>query len=147
MPNACTEARLARSSNLHMWDGILPQLEQDYSILSPDLRGHGRSDKPETGYHIDEMAEDMYQLLRHLQVDKCYVAGSSMGAQIAVSLAAAHPELVASLVCEGALNNEFGAYGIFDGTAEEVEQRKVQLRADLDEWEEPFYDSIESHVF
>lgn len=25
--------------NLHMWDGVLPQLEQDYSILAPDLRG------------------------------------------------------------------------------------------------------------
>ncbi|WP_342546795.1 alpha/beta hydrolase [Paenibacillus sp. FSL P2-0089] len=132
--------------NLHMWDGVLPQLEQDYSILAPDLRGHGRSDKPETGYHIDEMAEDMYQLLRHLQVDKCHVVGSSMGAQVAVSLAAAYPELVLSLVCEGALNNEFGEYGIFDGTAEAVEQRKVQLRAELEEWKEPCYDSVESYV-
>lgn len=129
-----------------MWEGILPLLEQDYSIIAPDLRGHGRSDKPESGYHIDEMAEDMYQVLRHLQVDKCHVVGSSMGAQVAVSLAAAHPELVLSLVCEGALYNEFGQYGIFNGTAEEVEQRKAQLRAELEEWKEPGYASVESYV-
>lgn len=132
--------------NLHMWEGILPQLEQDYSIIAPDLRGHGRSDKPETGYHIDEMAEDIYQLLESMQVDKCHIIGSSMGAQVAVSLAAAHPELVLSLVCEGALHNEFGEYGIFNGTAQEVKQRKVQLRAELEEWKEPCYDSIEAYV-
>ncbi|WP_238652864.1 alpha/beta fold hydrolase [Paenibacillus piscarius] len=132
--------------NLHMWDGVLPQLEQNYSIIAPDIRGHGRSDKPETGYHIDEMAEDIYQLLESMQVDKCHIIGSSMGAQVAVSLAAAHPELVLSLVCEGALHNEFGEYGIFDGTAKEVEQRKAQLKAELEEWTEPFYDSIESYV-
>ncbi|MEK4327846.1 alpha/beta hydrolase [Paenibacillus sp. FSL R7-0297] len=132
--------------NLNMWEGILPQFQQDYSIIAPDLRGHGKSDKPETGYHIDEMAEDMYRLLQHLQVDKCHIVGSSMGAEVGLSLAAAHPERVLSLVCEGALNNEFGEYGIFNGTAEEITQRKEQLRAELGEREERMFNSIEEYV-
>ncbi|MEK3684359.1 alpha/beta hydrolase [Paenibacillus sp. FSL R10-2736] len=132
--------------NLNMWEGILPQFAQDYSIIAPDIRGHGQSDKPETGYHIDQMAEDMYLLLQHLQVDKCHIVGSSMGAEVGLSLAAAHPERVLSLVCEGALNNEFGEYGIFQGTAEEIVQRKEQLRAELGEREERIFNSIEEYV-
>nr|WP_276203448.1 alpha/beta fold hydrolase [Paenibacillus wynnii] len=38
--------------NLNMWDGIIPQFEKNYSIVAPDFRGHGKSDKPESGYHI-----------------------------------------------------------------------------------------------
>lgn len=129
-----------------MWDGILPQFGQDYSVIAPDIRGHGKSDKPETGYHIDEMAEDMYLLLQHLQVDQCHIVGSSMGAEVGLSLAAAHPQLVLSLVCEGAIYNEFGEYGIFKGTAEEIERKKEEVRAELAEREELVYSSIIEYV-
>src|SRR5690606_25148639 len=90
--------------NSHMWEGILPQFEKEYSIIAPDIRGHGKSSKPLTGYHIDDMAGDIYLLLKRLSVDSCHVVGSSMGAEIGLSLAASHPELVLSLICEGALS-------------------------------------------
>ncbi|WP_052380525.1 alpha/beta fold hydrolase [Paenibacillus camerounensis] len=132
--------------NLHMWNGVLPQFVERYSIIAPDLRGHGKSDKPQTGYHIDDMAQDLYLLLRELQVERCHVVGSSMGAEIGLSLAAAHPELVQSLICEGALCNEFGELGLFNGTPEEIEQKKEIMRAELEERQERVFMSREEYV-
>ncbi|MBY0010730.1 alpha/beta fold hydrolase [Paenibacillus typhae] len=132
--------------NLHMWNGILPQFAERYSIIAPDFRGHGQSDKPQTGYHIDDMAEDLYLLLRELQVERCHVVGSSMGAEIGLSLAAAHPELVQSLILEGALCNEFGEHGLFNGTAEEIEQKKKIMEAELAERQERVFTSKAEYV-
>ncbi len=114
-----------------MWEGITPQFENEYSIVVPDIRGHGRSDKPLTGYHIDDMAKDLYLLLLKLNVESCHIVGSSMGAEVGLSLAAAHPELVRSLVCEGALYNEFGEFGLFNGTEDEIKLQKEILRKEL----------------
>ncbi|OMF94448.1 alpha/beta hydrolase [Paenibacillus sp. FSL R7-0273] len=132
--------------NLHMWNGVLPQFAERYSIIAPDLRGHGKSDKPQTGYHIDDMAQDLYLLLRELQVERCHVVGSSMGAEVGLSLAAAHPELVQSLILEGALCNEFGEHGLFNGSPEEIEQKKEIMRAELAEMQEPVFTSREEYV-
>ncbi len=132
--------------NLNMWDGILPQFEKEYSIIAPDCRGHGKSDKPLTGYHIDDMANDLYLLLMKLEVKKCHIIGSSMGAEVGLSLAATHPELVISLVCEGAIYNEFGEYGIFDGSENEIEQKKETMKDELAEREERVYRTVSEYV-
>lgn len=112
------------SGNLHMWDSIIPMFEDSYTIVAPELRGHGRSDKPLKGYHIDDMAGDVYLLLKELGISKCHVVGSSLGAEVGLSLASSHPDMVLSLVCEGAFYNEFGEFGIFEGNADEVENEK-----------------------
>ncbi|WNS44662.1 alpha/beta hydrolase [Paenibacillus sp. MMS20-IR301] len=132
--------------NLHMWEGILPQFQQEFSVIAPDLRGHGRSDKPQAGYHIDEMAEDVHLLLQQLGIRECHVVGSSMGAEVGLSLAAAHPGLVKSLVCEGALHNEFGEYGIFQGNAEDIERRQAEIRGELAEREERVFAEAEEYI-
>lgn len=132
--------------NLHMWEGIIPQFEGKYGIIAPDLRGHGKSDKPAAGYHIDDMAHDVYLLLQRLGIEQCHVVGSSMGAEVGLSLAASHPELVRSLVCEGALYNEFGEHGLFDGTEEEIARRKDALRIQLAEREERFFPTKQEYV-
>lgn len=132
--------------NLNMWEGIIPQFENKYSIIAPDFRGHGKSDKPLTGYHIDDMANDIYLLLRKLNVESCHIVGSSMGAEIGLSLAASHPELVLSLVCEGALYNEFGQYGLFNGTEEEIQRKKEDIRFELAAREECVFKTIEEYI-
>ncbi|WP_379151060.1 alpha/beta hydrolase [Paenibacillus sp. sgz5001063] len=132
--------------NLNMWDGIIPQFEQEYSIIAPDCRGHGKSDKPETGYHIDDMANDMFLLLQHLNVKRCHIVGSSMGAEVGLSLAASHPELVQSFICEGALYNEFGEYGLFKGSEEEIKQKKEAQRARLAEGKEREFTTRAAYV-
>ncbi len=132
--------------NLNMWEGIIPQFEKNYSIIAPDFRGHGKSDKPESGYHIDDMAHDIYLLLQRLNVNQCHIVGSSMGAEVGLSLAASHPKLVLSLICEGAFYNEFGKHGLFNGTVEEIEQRKEVLRAQLAERKELIFNTKEEYI-
>ncbi|UHA73246.1 alpha/beta fold hydrolase [Paenibacillus sp. 481] len=132
--------------NSRMWDGIIPQFEADYCIIAPDFRGHGQSNKPESGYHIDDMANDIYKLLQRLNVSHCHVVGSSMGAEVGLSLAASHPELVLSLICEGALYNEFGEHGLFNGTEVQIEQRKETLRAQLAEREERIFTTKAAYI-
>ncbi|TCZ78217.1 alpha/beta hydrolase [Paenibacillus albiflavus] len=132
--------------NLNMWEGIIPQFTDSYSVIAPDFRGHGKSDKPQSGYHIDDMAHDIYLLLQHFNVHGCHIVGSSMGAEIGLSLAASHPELVCSLICEGALYNEFGEYGLFNGTAEEIEHQKEIMSAQLAERIEAVFETKEAYI-
>ncbi|MFD0589335.1 alpha/beta fold hydrolase [Paenibacillus sp. GCM10027627] len=131
---------------LNMWDGVSPLLSKSYRIVAPDLRGHGKSDKPESGYHIEDMANDVYLMLLELNIDVCHVVGSSMGAEIGLCLAASHPEKVASLVCEGALYNEFGQFGLFSGSEEEIEQEKKKRRVQILERNVPKAYSREAYV-
>lgn len=132
--------------NMHMWDGIIPQFTNTYSIITPECLGHGKSDKPQTGYHINDMANDIYLLLQHLQIEQCHVVGSSMGAEVGLSLAASHPELVMSLTCEGALYNEFGVHGLFKGTQEEIECKKETYRAEMAERKDRVFRTQEEYV-
>lgn len=132
--------------NLNMWEGILSQFENQYRIIAPDFRGHGKSDKPLAGYHIDDMAKDMYLLLKKLNIKRCHVVGSSMGAEIGLSLAASHPELVQSLVCEGALYNEFGEYGLFNGTEAEIQHKKEVMGTKLAKREERVFKTKEAYI-
>lgn len=132
--------------NLNMWEGVIPQFGNKYSIIVPDFRGHGKSDKPLTGYHIDDMANDIYLLLGQLNVKHCHIVGSSMGAEIGLSLAASHPELVLSLICEGALYNEFGEHGLFNGTEDEIEHKKEVMRTELAGRKERVFKTKEEYI-
>ncbi len=125
----------------HIWDGVIPLFMEQYSIIAPDMRGHGKSDKPICGYHIDDLANDMYLLLQELDITHVHIIGSSMGAEVGLSLAASHPELVDSFICEGALYNEFGEYGLLQGNNKEINTEKAKLRIELEERKETVYNT------
>ena len=75
-----------------------PTLSQRYRVLMPDLRGHGRSDKPPGPYTVHQMAEDIAGFLRALGTDSAHIVGFSLGGAVAQALAVRHPERVRSLV-------------------------------------------------
>lgn len=129
-----------------IWSGVVPHLQEDFNLIIPDLRGHGKSDRPSSGYHIDDLAGDLHLLLLEFKVSRCHVVGSSMGAEVGLSLAAAHPELVESLVCEGALTNEFGEYGLMDGNDVEIKQEKERRRNQLAERKEIIFPNTEEFI-
>ncbi|WP_134686061.1 alpha/beta fold hydrolase [Brevibacillus migulae] len=131
---------------LQMWNGVIPLFENEYQIVAPDIRGHGKSDKPQSGYHIDVMANDLYLLLQELNIAKCHIVGSSMGAEVGLSLAAAHPDMVESLVCEGAIYNEFGEYGLFKGSEQEIEAEKERRRIQLKERTLAIYQTKSAYI-
>jgi pimeloyl-ACP methyl ester carboxylesterase len=108
-------------ANLMMWQPILPYFQDDYRLILVDLRGHGKSDKPETGYHMDEMAGDVIGIMEHLELDRAHIVGSSLGGEVGLSLAANFPDKVISLVCEGAPYSEYGPYSTWEGSEADFE--------------------------
>jgi non-heme chloroperoxidase len=80
---------------------VLPLLADRFRIIAPDLRGHGCSDRPDGGYGMDELAEDVTHVLDALTIDRAAVLGHSMGSLVAQQLAGRHPERVERLVLVG----------------------------------------------
>ncbi len=81
------------TGNLAAWHlHIVPALSDRFRILTYDLRGHGYSDTPSTGYSPDDMATDLADLLDALDLPRAVIVGHSYGADIALYFAARHPD-------------------------------------------------------
>ncbi len=100
--------------NLVMWDPVVPFFEASYRCVRLDLRGHGRSDAPPSGYRLEDMALDVLGVLDALKIDAVHVVGSSLGAEVGLALSAIYPDRVQSLVCDGAFSSEYGPYGVHE---------------------------------
>jgi pimeloyl-ACP methyl ester carboxylesterase len=87
------------TGNLAVWHlQIVPALSEHFRILTYDLRGHGHSDTPQSGYTLDDMADDLLGLLDALEIDRPFVAGHSYGADIALYHALHHPLRVQEVI-------------------------------------------------
>lgn len=133
-------------SNLMMWEPIVPYFQEKYRIILVDLRGHGKSDIPETGYHIDEMSSDIIGVMHYLKLEKAHIVGSSLGAEVGISLAANYPEKAISVICEGATYSEYGPFGIWEGSLEKFEEHVSSQQEKRIKSEDPIYPSIEALV-
>jgi pimeloyl-ACP methyl ester carboxylesterase len=85
-------------SSTRDWAEQVAHFRSDYRVLRLDLRGHGRSGRPQGPYHMAEFAREVAVLLRHLDAAPAHVVGLSMGGMVALQLAADAPRLVRSLV-------------------------------------------------
>gem|GEM_PF-421278 len=130
-------------SNLRMWDAAIPEFADRYRCITLDLRGHGCSDAPPTGYTIDDMARDVAGVIEQLEIAPSHILGSSIGAEVALSLAANHPTSVRSIVLDGAFHSEFGPYGFREeSTPAEDEEVQARLKS-LRDTEEPTFETRE----
>jgi len=77
---------------------IIPALMQEHRLTTYDLRGHGYSDMPPTGYTTADHALDLNHLLDSLGIERTHVVGHSFGADIALHYAILYPERVDRLV-------------------------------------------------
>lgn len=68
--------------NHHFFDKQVPALREHFRVINYDLRGHGASDRPETGLTLDQFAEDLKQLMEYLMVEDAVLIGWSMGVHI-----------------------------------------------------------------
>ncbi|MEO7718960.1 MAG: alpha/beta hydrolase [Capsulimonas sp.] len=76
---------------------VMPALSRRFRVIVVDIRGMGATDKPAGGYDKKTMAEDVYQLVRHLGYKKVNIAGHDIGSMVAFSFAANHPEATRKL--------------------------------------------------
>ena len=85
-------------ANLAFWfPGIASMLSQHYRVILYDLRGHGKSAMPASGYTLAHMTSDLHALLEHLGVEHLHVVGHSFGARVALHYATLYPQQVATL--------------------------------------------------
>ncbi|HEX5139720.1 MAG TPA: alpha/beta hydrolase [Dehalococcoidia bacterium] len=87
------------ASNAMTWDLVSRRLHgQGHRVIAIDQRGHGRSDKPESGYGFDEVTSDLSKLIEGLGLDRAIVAGQSWGGNVVLDFAARYPDLLSGLV-------------------------------------------------
>ncbi len=81
-----------------LWQRNLHGLAKHFELIMPELRGSGRSDKPDHFYSITLFASDMLELLDALALSRVHVLGASMGGFVAQHFAAKWPERVEKLI-------------------------------------------------
>jgi pimeloyl-ACP methyl ester carboxylesterase len=114
-----------------MWLYQAAHFSRHYTVVAPDLRGYGRSDKPETPFTFADMANDVVGVVRDRGYARIALMGVSIGATLALSLALDHPGLVRSLVLVG---GEAGNPPVFASLAADyaarplAEQRRDHVR-------------------
>lgn len=86
------------SCSLHWWDELAPLLARRHRVVRIDLLGHGGSQKPSSGYEIDEQAALAAGALDQLGVEGAVVVGHSMGFSVATALAQRASQLVDRVV-------------------------------------------------
>lgn len=80
------------------WELQVTEFSRRYKVITVDLRGHGRSDKPAGPYSMAMFAADTAGLLKALGVESAHVVGLSLGGGVAFQLAVDAPALVKTLV-------------------------------------------------
>jgi pimeloyl-ACP methyl ester carboxylesterase len=90
------------------WAPVIERLSSRYTVIAPDLLGHGQSDKPRADYSLGGYANGMRDLLTVLGIDKVTVVGHSFGGGVAMQFAYQFPERTQRviLVSSGGLGPE-----------------------------------------
>ncbi|NHI94011.1 MAG: alpha/beta hydrolase [Candidatus Lokiarchaeota archaeon] len=107
------------------WKNLIPELQKDFQLIIPDLRGYNTSDKPEgiQNYKIEILIEDVRGICEALKLDKIYLAGHDWGGIISWVLAERYPELVEKLIILNAPHPV-----IFQKTMkEDIQQKKASV--------------------
>ncbi len=100
------------------WDRLMPRLDRDHRVVALDLLGHGGSEKPASGYSIENQADLVAQALERLAVRDALVVGHSLGGTVAVALAQQSPQLVDRIAIIGtAPSHEEGDLGLLANLA------------------------------
>lgn len=84
------------SDSLEYWARISSQLSEEYKILRYDLRGHGKTEF--SGFTMDDLADDLYELMQSLNIEKASFIGLSLGGNVALKFAVKYPNLAENLV-------------------------------------------------
>src|SRR5262245_51574412 len=91
-----------------MWDEQWKALTARFRVVRFDMRGYGKSDKA-TG--PVSRRQDLYNLLRRLNIERAHLVGCSMGGEIVMDFALYRPEMVSSLIVVSAVPGGFQMQG------------------------------------
>ncbi len=130
------------TANAHSFDGLANAFDGEVRLVAVDLRGRGLSDKPDTGYSMEDHAADVLGLLDHLKIDRAFLGGHSFGGLLTYHIAAHHPDRVRRCVVMDA------PIDIGEATLEQIKPALDRLGRVLPSWpaylaaikEQPYYD-------
>jgi pimeloyl-ACP methyl ester carboxylesterase len=107
------------------WANQIAALGWMYKVVALDLRGHGKSAAPsrEEEYSVQIFTDDVFALLRMLNIKQCCLVGHSLGGFIALQFALEHPGMLAALVLVDTSSGEFAR----DPNYAELRQRLDEL--------------------
>lgn len=86
------------ATSLAFWYIHAQKFSEQYRVTLYDLRGHGRSASPESGYTPGNMVQDLKALLTHLGIERAHFMAHSFGGTVALNLAKLDPSLISSLM-------------------------------------------------
>jgi 2-succinyl-6-hydroxy-2,4-cyclohexadiene-1-carboxylate synthase len=110
-----------QGSTSKIWSKVLSFFEKDYHLVLMDLRGHGQSERAESGYDIQNQCKDILSVIECLQVEKVHFVGNSLGGDIATAFAAMYPDNVISLTnIDSGMIDYIGTEGERNITKEQV---------------------------
>ncbi len=84
--------------NSTTWNTVQAKLAQRFTVIAPDLLGHGKSDKPRADYSVAAYANGMRDLLSVLDIERATIVGHSLGGGVAMQFAYQFPHLVERLI-------------------------------------------------
>jgi pimeloyl-ACP methyl ester carboxylesterase len=84
-----------------MWTPMLPDFSSQYRVITPDSRGHGRTDNPLGTFSYSLMSADIAAFIKESDLSKPFIIGYSDGGQIALEMAMNYPGLVRGYMLGG----------------------------------------------
>lgn len=88
------------ASNARLWDGVATELAAaGHPVLAVDQRGHGRSSKPDQGYDMATVTDDLRVVVEASGFDRPVLVGQSWGANVVIECAARFPGLARAIGC------------------------------------------------
>jgi 3-oxoadipate enol-lactonase len=127
-----------------VWDGVWPTFCKQFHTIRYDRRGYGRS--PATTVIYTE-TDDLFALLRHLQIKRAMLVGSSHGGALAINFTLEHPSLVEELVLVGAVVDGYGFsdHFLLRGVKNEAPMEKKDVAGLIANWANDKYVLASDH--
>lgn len=126
------------AANLAFWfPRVATGLARDHRVILYDLRGHGLSGMPPTGYSPADHAADLAAVMDHLGVDQADIVGHSFGGTVVLEYAARHPERVRTLTLADAMVSSMQAmdsghdWAYWNAWRAELQKMGIEVPADL----------------
>jgi non-heme chloroperoxidase len=113
----------------HIFDDLAPKFTNQFRVLGLTWRGHGQSEKPDTGYDTATLVEDIRQFLDALKVERVILAGHSVAGDQLTRFAGMHSNRVLKLVYLDAASDRAGLPEIHKQVPVELFPSKVEAQS------------------
>ena len=93
----------------NLWMYQIAHFSTYFKVVGIDIRGYGRSDKPESPFSLNDMADDVLGVCRDLAIGEAILGGVSVGSGMAILLGLDHPEMFKAIILVGGSSGPGGS--------------------------------------